>query len=376
LNERPLSILQVLEKNRFNTGSVHQMFQAAAGLAARGHRVAVVSRPGGDLEPRCAAAKIDFVPLPLRGELDLPSAFRFARLLRERSIDVVHVHKGVAHSIALFASLLRPIPCFVVNRGVSFPLDFWMRPKYRLRRVHRVVTVCEDIRQVVISSGGLPPDKVRVVYAGVDLARFDPSKVDRGAIRREFGIPADAFLICQIGVREWRGWSFLVEAMKPVVAAVPKAHLLLVACRDEKAKEEVRLLARSHGVEGAVTPVGYRQDVPEISAAIDVAVDLSWAGLGITGTLREAMAMGKPVVCSSAGGNPELVLDRKTGLLVPPKDADATARAIVELATNPDLARQFGEAGRRRVEEGFSSEVRITRLEALYREVLRESRGD
>lgn len=370
---RPLSILHVLEKNAFGTGSVQQMFQAAVGAASRGHRVAVVSRPGEELEANCRRGGVDLVPLALRHEFDLPSAVRFARILREREVDVVHVHKGIAHSVALVASFLQPIPAFVVNRGVSFPIDAWMRPKFRPRRVHRVVTVCEDIRRVVIESGKLPPEKVAVVYAGTDLARFDPRRVDGSGIRRELGIPADAFLACQIGVREWRGWRDLVAAMKPLVEALPQAHLLLVACRDEAARREVMDEARRWGVERAVTAIGYRTDVPEISAALDVAVDLSWGGLGITGTLREAMAMERPVVASSAGGNPELVVDGTTGFVVPPRDPAATARALLALARDPGQRRAFGLAGRRRVEEGFSMEIRIDRLLALYAGILREN---
>jgi glycosyltransferase involved in cell wall biosynthesis len=367
---RPLSIVQMLEKSHFNTGSVHQMYQAARGLAARGHRVTVVCRPGGEVETRCAADGIEFVGLPLRGEADLRSGFKLARVLRDRAVDVVHVHKGIAHSIALYASLRRAIPCFIVNRGVSFPIDEWMRPKYRLARVHRVVTVCEDIRKVVIASGKLPPEKVVVVYAGVDLHRFDPATVQGDDVRRELGVPAGAFLVNQIGAREWKGWRYLVEAMVEVVKANPKAHLLLVACRDREQIDEVHREAARLGVGDHVTAVGYRQDVPEISAALDLSVDLSYEGLGITGTLREAMAMGKPVVCSNAGGNPELVVDGVTGRLVEPRSAAGAAAAIIELMRDPAKARAFGAAGRKRVEEGFSADVRMRRLESLYRSVL------
>ena len=369
---RPLSILQVLEKNRFGTGSVQQMFQAAEGLARRGHQVAVVSRPGEELAARCRAAGVSLLPLPLRHEGDVASAWRLARWIRQRRVEVVHAHKGVAHSVALLAAYLTPLPCLVVNRGVSFPLTWLGRGKYRSRRVHRVVAVCEAIRQVVLRSGRLAPEKVVVIYAGTDLSRFDPARVKGDAVRRELGLANGTFLVCQIGVRPWRGWKLLVEAIAQVRRHDPRVHLLLVGCENEAVQREVREVAARHGVAGHATALGYRTDVPEISAALDVAVDLSTAGLGITGTLREAMAMGKPVVCSDAGGNGELVLDGVTGRLVPAGRADAAAAAILEVMGDADKARRWGEAGRLRVEEHFSATARVARLEGLYRTVLAE----
>lgn len=371
----PLSILHVLEKNRFGTGSVQQMFQAAEGLARRGHRVAVVSRPGDEIAARCEAAGIELISLPLRHEFDLASARRLGKLLRERRVQVVHAHKGIAHSVSLIASFLREVPCLVVNRGVSFPLTPFTRGKYRSRRVQRVVAVCEAIRQVVIRSGRLDPDKVRVVYAGTDTTRFDPARIDGDAIRRELGLASRGPLVCQIGVRPWRGWKILVAAMTDVVSANPAAHLLLVGCENESSRQEVLAEAARRGLAGRVTALGYRGDVPAISAALDVAVDLSTEGLGITGTLREAMAMGKPVVCSRAGGNAELVVDGVTGRLVEPGSAAAAAAGIIELLRDPALAQDWGRAGRRRVEERFSSVARIGRLESLYLEVLATCRS-
>src|SRR5437763_8224493 len=192
-----MRIFQILEFNQFNTGSVHQMFQAAAGLRERGHDVTIVSRPDAVLQANAEAAGVRFEGLPMRSAFDLVSARRLARLLR--GADVVHVHKGVAHSLALMATLAQRPAAFVVNRGVSFPLDRWNRAKFRTRRVDRIVTVCEQIRGVIVESGRLPPEKVVVVYAGTDVERFDPDKWDPRAFRREKSIPDGRFLIVQAG---------------------------------------------------------------------------------------------------------------------------------------------------------------------------------
>jgi glycosyltransferase involved in cell wall biosynthesis len=369
---RRLSILQVLEKGLFSTGSVVQMFQLARGLAGRGHRVAIVSRPEGAVPARAREEGLEFIALPLKHEFDFGSARRLAKVFDERSVDVVHAHKGIAHSIALFATYFsRTRPVIVVNRGVSFPLDAFNRIKYHVR-MDAAVTVCEDIKKVIVASGRLPPEKVNVIYAGVDLARFDPAKTDGARVRREWGAAPGESLLVQVGAREWKGWKDLIRAAALLAADFPKLKTVVVACEDDAKKAEVSAFAREAGIADRVLTIGFRSDMPDVLAAADIVADLSYEGLGITGTLREAMALGKPVIASAAGGNPELVVDGESGLLVPPRDPAATAAAVRRLLTEPVLATRLGRGGRARVESGFSSEVRLDRIEALYARLIAE----
>ncbi len=368
----PLSVLQILEKGLFSTGSVVQMYQLARGLSRRGHRVAVVSREAGDVPARARADGLDFVALPLRHEFDFTTARRLAALVDEREVDVIHAHKGIAHSAALFATLFsRRRPVLVVNRGVSFPLDAFNRIKYHFR-MDAVVTVCQDIKNVIVASGRLPPEKVHVVYAGVDLAVFDPASASPKRVRVEWGIGDAETLLVQVGVREWKGWRDVIDAVSILAPEFPRLKAALVACEDDAKMRDVAEYARERGVGDRVIPVGFRTDMPEVLAAADFVADLSYEGLGITGTLREAMAMGTPVIASAAGGNPELVVDGSSGRLVPPRDAPALAAALAALLRDPAEAGRLSRQGRERVKEGFSSEVRLDRIEALYRRLIAE----
>jgi glycosyltransferase involved in cell wall biosynthesis len=365
-----MRIFQILEFNQFNTGSVHQMFQAASGLRARGHEVTVISRPDATLEQKCRDNGIAFEGLALRHQFDLPSLLRLRKLIRERRPDVIHAHKGVAHALAMFAARGLPVGAFIVNRGVSFPLDRWNRGKYRTRRVDRVVTVCEDIRQVVIESGKLPPEKVVVVYAGTDVSLFDADRWDARAFRREKGIADDRFVVAQVGVRDWKGWKELVDAVGDVAVESPAIHLVLIGCRNDAEKNEVMAYARERGIENRVTAVEYRSDMPNVFASCDVVVDASWAGTGITGTVREAMAMRKPVIATDAGGNRELVSSPYVGWLIPMKNHAALVAALRDVINDRARARDVAQHAREHVVQGFSSELRITRLEELYRTII------
>jgi glycosyltransferase involved in cell wall biosynthesis len=365
-----MRIIQILEFNQFNTGSVHQMFQAAAGLRERGHEVTIVSRPDAVLERKAHEADLSFVGLAMRHEFDVFSARKLGQLFRQIRPDVVHAHKGVAHSLALAATFMQPVGAFVVNRGVSFPLDVWNRIKYRTRRVDRVVTVCEQIKDVIVSSGRLPPEKVQVVYAGTDVAHFDPAKWDARVFRREKGIGDDRFLIAQVGVRTWKGWKELIDAVASILPTHPHVHLALIGCRDESERSEVDSYARERGIGEHVTPVEYRDDMPNVFASCDLVVDASWAGTGITGTIREAMAMRKPVIATDCGGNRELVSSPDVGWLIPAKDVSALARAIAEVIDDEPRRMRVAANAREHVVRGFSKELRITRLEELYGEIV------
>jgi glycosyltransferase involved in cell wall biosynthesis len=119
-----------------------------------------------------------------------------------------------------------------------------------------------------------------------------------------------------------------------------------------------------------VLTLGHRDDVPAILNASDLVVDASYAGLGITGSIREALACERPVVATALEGMPELVVDGETGLLVPPRDPSALAAAIVKMLADPTAAQTLARAGRKRVETHFSLRAKLDATEALYRHLV------
>lgn len=360
----PLRVLHIYPKGDFHTGAAIQLRDLARGLAAHGHRVVVVTRPSARWATEAHAA--GFVHHGVfRAPADPLGAARLAALLRAERIQVVHAHKGGGRTLTLLARLFGPRPPLVVNRGVSFPLAPVSRWADASRLVARIVAVCEAIRTDLVRQG-VPAEKIEVVYSGTDVERFDPARADATRVRAELGLGPAVPLLTQIGVREPKGNDDLLRAFVRVRAARPDARLLLVGATPDKA-ERLRRLAVELGLDHGATIWGYRDDVPDILAATTVSVDASHVGLGITGTLRESLAMETPVVATDAAGNPELVLHERTGLLVPPRDPAALAAAILRLLADPAWAQALGRAGRQRVAERFSTQVKVERLEALYR---------
>jgi len=192
--------------------------------------------------------------------------------------------------------------------------------------------------------------------------------VDRQKIRKELGLSPDHYLISQIGIRSWKGNDDTLDAMYLIAERAPQARLLFVGANAVKEKI-LRQNAATRGLAGRVSVLPYREDVPEILAGSDVCVDASYAGLGITGTLREALAVETAVIGTHLEGNPELIEDGKAGLLVPPRNPEALANALLRLIDHPD---PMARAGRERVVTTFSQEVKVLRTEALYRRLLDE----
>jgi glycosyltransferase involved in cell wall biosynthesis len=334
--------------------------------------VVVATRPGSQWAERCAAAGLPYHAVPMRSEVDVRSALHIARIVREHGIEVVHCQKGKARTLALMAGLLVRIPVVILNRGVSFPLTPFNRFGYTTSRVHAIVAVSESIKRG-LTTHGVPAAKISVIYSGTDTRRFHPG-VDGGAIRRQLGLSADHYLITQIGIRSWKGNDDTLDAMRLIAPRQPRARLLFVGANDVKAAilEEK---ARARGLADRVFALRFREDIPEILRGSDVCVDASYAGLGVTGTLREALAVETPVIGTDIEGNPELIQHGVTGFLTPPRDAPALARALLEAMEHPEVARATARAGRQRVLSTFSQDVKLARTEALYHTLLHGRNG-
>jgi len=255
----------------------------------------------------------------------------------------------------------------VLNRGVSFHVPRVRRFGYTSRRVHAIVAVCESIKRDLVATG-VPAQKIEVIYSGTDVERFHPG-LDGQPIRRELGLAPEHLLITQIGVRSWRGWQDVLDAMARLAPDAPRARLLFVGAPPPRIAE-LGERARERGLEGRVLVLGHREDVPQILTASDVVVDASYAGAGLTGSIREALACERPVVATDLAGMPELVIDGETGLLVPPRDPAALGRALLRVLENPTWAQAMARAGCKRVDAHFSLRAKLDATEALYRRLV------
>jgi glycosyltransferase involved in cell wall biosynthesis len=357
----PLRILQLYPKSDYFTGATIQLLELSGGLQGRGHHVVIGTRPSDLLAAKTREAGLRHYALPMASEVDLRSVRQLVRIVRQHRIQVVHAQKGKARTLAMIAGLFVRIPAIVLNRGVSFPIDPLNRLGYTSRRVNAVTVVSESIKRDLVAKG-VRADKVHVIYDGTDTERFHPG-VDGRGIRRELGLAPDAFLFVQVGVRSVKGNDDTIDALGLVAPGTPRAHLLIVGARRDDA---LRARAQERGVADRVHVWDYREDIPQIFSAGQCCIDASYAGLGLTGTLREALAAQAAAIATDLEGNPELVIDGVTGLLFPPRDVPALARAMRRMIDDEPFRQATARAGRTLVEDRFSARAKLDATERLY----------
>jgi L-malate glycosyltransferase len=245
-----------------------------------------------------------------------------------------------------------------------------MAQKYACQMADCVVANSQAVRAWLISLG-VPPDHIRVIPNGIVVPPRPAASRDL-PIRRELQIDPAAPLIAVVcRLTRGKGIEYFLRSVVSVSKDFPQARFLIVgdSIIEPTYKPQLVRLARELEIHDRVIFTGERNDIPKLLEEIDLSV-LPSLSEGLSNSLMEAMAAGLPVVATNVGGNPEIVQDGTTGILVPSRDPDALSAAMIRVLKNPSLARQFGHAGRERVAKHFSLESAVRQTEDLYLSLL------
>jgi glycosyltransferase involved in cell wall biosynthesis len=233
-----------------------------------------------------------------------------------------------------------------------------------------VLTNANAVRDAVLAENHFAPQKVRVIYNGVDMERFSHESRDREWLAP--GGPNEKWIVLVGNMHsDVKGHPWLIGAARAITREFPEVRFILVGDGEERKNFE-RQVAEL-GLERNFLFLGRRDDVPAVLACCDIAVLPSKAE-GLPNAVLEYLAVGLPTVASRVGGNAEIVEDGKTGLLVPPEDSSALGEALLRLLRDPELAASLGKNGREYVASEFSFQRMIAHTDQLYTELLR-SRG-
>ena len=346
-------------------GGEQQVLYLTECLHTCGHHSVVICPPHSALYQRSQEVGLPTEALRMRHELDLAAAWQLGRYIRRQHVEILHMHTPHAHTIGLLAWKLAPTVRLVVSRRVDFaPGRNWLsRYKYAHPGV-QYVAVSDAVRHVLIASG-VPAQRVDTVHSGIDLHRF----VEIQEAPPLF--PVGTRIIGTVGhLAGHKGHRYLLEAIALLTRQEPRLGVVIAG--DGALRVELEAQAAALGITAHVRFTGFRHDILALMQSFEIFVFSSYLeGLGTA--ILDAMALGKPVVATRAGGIPEAVQDGITGLLVPPRDPQALADAVRHLLCHPEHVKAFGEAGRKRVEQYFTVERMVCGTLQIYERILADA---
>lgn len=354
-------------------GSEHHLLTLLPQLKDHGYEAGMLvladphDRPGCFVE-RMQAAGIPTRVIQIAGDFDPLLVPRLVRIIRQGRYDLVHTHLLHADIYGrLAARIARSKVISTYHCDDPFHLIKGIRLVDCITALmcSQIICISKAVREFVHNKLFVPLSRLNIVYYGFDLSSGIGSST---ALRESLGIGQDASIIGIVArLTEQKGHIYLLQAMRVILDSISSVHLVIVG--DGKLGSDLTNLAFQLGIKDRVHFLGFRADAANLIAEFDIFVLPSlFEGFGLV--LLEAMAASKPIVATRISAIPEIVVDGETGLLVPPRDPQALAEAVLKLIANPDLAFNLGRCGRRLLEQRFTVEKMVEDTLRLYRAVI------
>lgn len=304
---------------------------------------------------------------------DIASYFRLIRFIRRNKYDIIHTKLFHADIVGRICGRIAGTPKIFSTIGNAHEWEVEGTWKQKLKCAvfrlsskanTRIFAVSKNIRSLLTRKVGIDEKSVEVMYNGVDLSEFDVRSNSMAEVRTQLGLPRDVHLVGAVGtLNQNKNHRLLIEAASRVLRERQDVFFVFVGRGDQS---QLRTLASTLGVLEHILFLGLRRDIRDILNALDIYVITSLSE-GLSNSLIEAMAMSKPVIATSVGGNPEIINDPEVGILIPVNRPDLLAEHILDLLANPDKAMRYGENARKRVMQEFDLNLTVSRHEAFYR---------
>ena len=338
--------------------------------------------PEGSLEDRVRDAGIAIQQVPslvrqVRPVSDFQAWRELRRLFRAKRYDIVHTHTSKAGFLGRLAAFRAGVPIVVHTPHGNIFQGYFSRPvtqcyiaaeRYAARRTDRIIELTAGGIEEHLAYGIGRREQYTTIFSGIDLSPYKRAIAQRTEIRRTLGFGPDDVVVGAVGRLEpVKGFAYFVSAAKIVAAATPQARFILAG--QGALESELREAASSLGTQFQF--LGFRRDVADLMAAMDVFV-LSSLNEGMGRVLLEAGAAGTAAVATRVGGVPDIVTPEQTGILVPDRDAEALAEAVLRLVRDRVLRETLGRNARAFVAPAFGLEKMVQQIEALYETLIRE----
>jgi glycosyltransferase involved in cell wall biosynthesis len=380
MNERMTLLFPITDLPR--DGAQRQLLELVKGLDKKRFRPVVLTfRSGGSMEAEFKAIpRVRLISLERKKKSDFLYVFKVLRLLRRLEADVVQPFLTPATFYGLIPALLSHTPVKIVTErsGIGLrnaPLGYrlYLRAEDFLTRYADIVVANSEAGREYLIKRGIAPERVKVIYNGLNLTRLNSNRKDVERIRQALGLLTGGQVVgIMARLFPVKRHDIFLQAAALVNQAIPETRFAIVG--DGPWRSYLEALSQKLGLESKVAFLGEQREVGPYLAAFDVAA-LTSETEGCSNSVLEAMAVGKPVVATDVGGNRELIDNGETGFLVPFGDPKALSEAIIRLLRDPVLARMIGERAKERTIHRFSLENMVNQYESLYETALKQRRG-
>ncbi|WP_447859191.1 glycosyltransferase [Nitrospira calida] len=320
---------------------------------------------------------LTYYEIPERGKFDPSVLLTLRKLIVKHDINLVHPHDYKSDLFCYLVSrLLRKRPLALISTAHNWAMMGLRGELYRrldlfvMRYFDHLIAVSDATKSAMVNAG-LPSEKITVIHNAVDTTVWAPRVAN--TFRSEFGLEGVFPLIGYVGrITEEKNLKMWLRVAANIAQRYPEARFVIVGDgASPRLHTELQKLATALNIADRVVFTGYRQDLQNVYAALDVFFMTSCRE-GLSNSILEAMAMGLPVVATDVGGTRELIENGNSGYLLPVGDSTGMTEALINLLGDPCLRTQMAMAARKRTEERFSFQLRLRRIEALYEQLVRE----
>ncbi|HSP89017.1 MAG TPA: glycosyltransferase family 4 protein, partial [Ignavibacteriaceae bacterium] len=320
------------------------------------NKLTIICNPGSQLEKYAEINNIEVIPLRIGGDVNPITIFKLANIISKNKIDIILTNTDKELRLCGIASKISGRVKIVSRRGIDFPLKNKFHYRLTYNSLADIIVANSEAtkKTLLIKAPWLNPDKIKVIYNGINVDDYDESKTKD--LRTELGISLDIPLIGFVGrLSVQKGIEYLLKAFLEIKKKT-NAHLLIVGIGE--LENDIRNFISQNNLNELVHLVGFRDDINNIMRTIDLLVLPSlWEGFGIV--LIEAMAAAKPCITTNISSMPEIVKDGISGFVVTPKDHNSLAEACLKIILDKTLGSKMGLEGKRIVQSKFTIEKMI-----------------
>lgn len=344
-------------------GGEKWMVTAAKGLAERGHNVVLGSKKNSKTLDYAVSKGVKTSIFEIRGDISPLTTLKIAAFLKRHDIDVLICNLNKDVRVAGLAALLVKKPVVLARHGMLLCGNKWKHKVTLTKLVDGIITNSRTIREAYRNYGWFDEDFVNVIYNGITI----PEQVAAYDFSSSF--PGKKIIYSAGRLSGQKGFTYLINAA--AILKKKRADLVFVISGEGKLDAELKKQAAQAGLEDSFIFLGFTADIYPYLKGCDLFV-LASLFEGMPNVVMEAMAMQKPVVATDVNGARELMVEGKTGIIVPPENPESLARAIETIIDNPETLEKFGRAGYERVNREFTMNAMVDNLERLLQQKIME----